>query len=302
MRSTLFHLGPIPVHAYGFMLMLGFAAGLALALRQAPRYRFDPEKLIDLTLFALVASIVGARLVYVLLDLPRNAGDYVKDPWLLFKTWKGGLAFHGGLGGGILAMLFFCRRQEIPWRRLADALAPSVALGYAITRIGCFLNGCCHGRPTDLPWAVSFLDPLTHQRTPPSHPTQIYSLLALLAACGLLLWLRDRRPFEGFLAVGFLALYSMERFLVEFLRADLPTQTVSARVTFTGLTQAQIASLIILAFSVWLGYFFAKHPLPKPLVPSADWGAAPPSAAREGPRKKQSGRRKRRRQARAEKQ
>jgi phosphatidylglycerol:prolipoprotein diacylglycerol transferase len=295
MRSILFHLGPIPVHAYGFMLMLGFAAGLALALRQAPRYRLDPEKLVDLTLYLLIASIVGARLAYVLLDLPQNAGDYLEDPWLLFKTWKGGLAFHGGLAGGILALLFFCRRQAVPWRRLADALAPSLALGYAITRIGCFLNGCCHGRPTHLPWAVRFLDPVTHQWTPPSHPTQIYSLLAMVALCGLLLYLRDRRPFEGFLAVTFLIGYSVERFLVEFLRADLPDQPVSARVTATGLTQAQIVSLLIIAFGVWLGYFFARHPLPEALAPSPGGGGSDSPAAPPGRRRKPSGRRKRRR-------
>lgn len=294
MRSTLFHLGPIPIHAYGFMLMLGFAAGLALALRQAQRYRLDPEKLVDLTLYLLLASIAGARLVYVLLDLPQNAEDYAQDPWLLFKTWKGGLAFHGGLAGGILALLFFCRRQGIPWRRLADALAPSLALGYAIARIGCFLNGCCHGRPTHLPWAVRFLDPVTQQWTPPSHPTQIYSLLAMLALCGLLLYLRDRRPFEGFLAVVFLVAYSCERFLVEFLRADLPHQQVSARLTASGLTQAQIVSLMTIAVGIWLGYFFAQHPLPEALVPSPKGKAASPAEA-QNQRKKRPGRRKRRR-------
>lgn len=245
--------GALPVHAYGLMLMLAFLVGLLVARKRAPAYGVEPEGLIDLTLYVLVAAIIGSRLLYVALDLAKGSADYAQDPWLIFKTWKGGLSFHGGLLGGVIAGVLFAWRHRIPPWRLADVIAPGLGLAYAVARVGCLLNGCCYGRPTDLPWAIVFVDPYTHEHSPPSHPTQIYSMIGGLTIFGLLLLLGRiqlrRGLFEGLLACSFLILYSIERAIVEIWRAGVSATWVQILQIGDrpplGLTQAQLASLII---------------------------------------------------------
>jgi len=258
--------GALPVHAYGLMLMLAFLVGLLVARKRAPAYGVDPEGLIDLTLYILVAAIIGSRLLYVILDLAKGSADYAQDPWLIFKTWKGGLSFHGGLLGGVIAGVLFARRHQIPPWRLADVLAPGLGLAYAVARVGCLLNGCCYGRPTDLPWAIVFVDPYTHEHSPPSHPTQIYSMIGGLTIFGLLLLLGRvqlrRGLFEGLLACSFLILYSIERAIVEIWRAGVsavwvPLVQIGDRPL--GLTQAQLASLLIALVALGVLIFLGRR-------------------------------------------
>jgi phosphatidylglycerol:prolipoprotein diacylglycerol transferase len=237
---------PILVRSYGFMLMIGFAAGTLLAMREAKRKGMEPEVILDFAIWALLASIVTARLVYVML----NPESYEERPTDVFKLWGGGLSFHGGLIGGVIALIVFCHRRKLSFWTMSDVITPSVPLGYALTRFGCFLNGCCYGAPTDLPWACVFPD--DHNQglnTPPSHPTQIYSLLLSLVVFGVLWGVRQRMSFSGQLFCLYLIFYSVERFIIEFFRKGATAEPFMR----TSITQAQAASLalIVLAALMW---------------------------------------------------
>jgi len=234
MRSTLFKVFGIPIRAYGLMLVIGFLLGIGRAARVAKSRGIRPERMWDLGLVALISGVVGARLVYVLLDLPNESFRG------FFEVWNGGLSFHGGVAFAVLFGWLFVRHVGIPFRVAADLSAPSAALGYAITRIGCFLNGCCYGAPTSLPWAVRFND---HGcLTPPSHPTQIYAAAANLLIFWVLTRIEKMNRAPGLVFACYLGLYSVYRFLIEFLRKGY-----TAEPWLLGFTHAQWLSVVVAA-------------------------------------------------------
>ena len=151
MHSTLFTIFGLPIRSYGLMMVVGFALGIWRAVRVSKkRYGIEPERVYDLALVLLVGGILGARVVYILLNPATESwGSF-------FAVWQGGLSFHGGLACAMLFGLVYTRIAKLPYWTCGDLVAPSLAIGYAFTRIGCFLNGCCYGRPTDLPWGVRF--------------------------------------------------------------------------------------------------------------------------------------------------
>ena len=252
MYPTLFHIGPVAVHSYGTLLMLGFIAGILLCGRQAKRLGLPGELAVDLGLWALVGSIIGARVVFVAL----NWGGFALRPQEAFFVWEtGGLSFHGGLLGGVVAALLLARRRRVPFWSLADMAAPGIALGYGIARFGCFFNGCCYGAPTSLPWGVQFpIYPDSPITTEPSHPTQIYSALGSFVILAVLLWARARLPVRGQLFLLYLALYSILRSLVEVLRRDYTAQRA-----FDGITQAQVLSAIVFVAAVFGTLWFRRR-------------------------------------------
>jgi phosphatidylglycerol:prolipoprotein diacylglycerol transferase len=235
MHSILFHIGPLPIYSYGFMLMLAFLAATAIATHLARERGMPPEYVLDLTAYILVAGILGARLLYVMLTWSyfRDHLDHV------FRVWEGGLSFHGGLVGGLLAGLLYCRGRGISFLRMGDIVAPGLAIGYSIGRIGCFLNGCCYGSPTDLPWACRFHDPpITGPLTPPSHPTQIYASIINVGIFALLMLIWRRQKATGQVLWSYLLFYAIYRFGIEFLRKGATAQVLAA-----GLTHSQWASI-----------------------------------------------------------
>jgi phosphatidylglycerol:prolipoprotein diacylglycerol transferase len=249
MRSTLFTIFGLQIRSYGLTMAVGFALGIWRAIRVSKkRYGIEPERICDLALVLLVSGVLGARAVYIFLN-PAT------ESWRDFiAVWEGGLSFHGGLAFAMMACYVYTRIAKLPYWKCTDLMAPSLAIGYAFTRIGCFLNGCCYGCPTSLPWGVRFIDdksPFSSASHPaltaPSHPTQIYAFLANLLIFWLLTKLEcmDRKP--GFVLVSYLGLYSIYRFLVEFLRSG-----VSAEPWAFGLTQAQGVSVVVIAVSAAL--------------------------------------------------
>lgn len=246
MRPVLFQFGPIAVRAYGAMLVLAFAVGILWAMREARLRRLGcrlrPERMIDTGLAALIGGLIGARIVFVILDPNLGWRDL---PFI----WRGGLSFHGGLIGGIAAVFAYAFAARVNPGLLFDAGAPSMALGYAIARIGCLLNGCCYGCPTSLPWGLRFPDLAAGGMTPPSHPTQLYSSLGALVMFGILLRMRPLARVPGQLFFAYLGLYGVLRFMVEILRRGY-----TAEVAIGPLTEAQLASiaLVLLAIIGWL--------------------------------------------------
>lgn len=247
MRSTLFTIFGLPIRSYGLMMVVGFSLGIWRAVRiSKKRYGIEPERVYDLALVVLISGVIGARTVYILLN-PNT------ESWrTFFEVWQGGLSFHGGLGLAMVSAWVYVRRCKLSYWKCADLLAPSLAIGYALTRIGCFLNGCCYGCPTNLPWGVRFNE--NGVLTPPSHPTQLYATAANLLIFWLLTRLERMNRKTGFIFVSYLGLYSIYRFLVEFLRSGY-----SAEPWAFGLTQAQGVSLVVIAVSaVLIGTVYRK--------------------------------------------
>ncbi|MGC9320478.1 MAG: prolipoprotein diacylglyceryl transferase, partial [Armatimonadota bacterium] len=209
------------------------------------RYGFTGTDVLHVALLGFAGGIIGGRLGYVLLNLSEYAGE----PLEALNLWSGGMSWHGGVAGALLVLGIGTRVMGVSLARAFDLSAPGVALAYAIARVGCFLNGCCWGRSTDLPWGVVF--PPEAAGAPagePLHPTQLYAVAGtLLFTLPVLLALspRLRRPFDRFL--GFLVLSSVVRFVVEVFRRGASAEVFEP---IPQLTIAQVASLAIIVVGV----------------------------------------------------
>ncbi|MCJ7662782.1 MAG: prolipoprotein diacylglyceryl transferase [Desulfobacterales bacterium] len=217
MHPVLFHIGRLTIYSYGFLIAVGIMVGLFLARRQAAQEGIDQDKIVDITFYILLAALIGARLLFVLI----NFGEYADNPLAIFKIWEGGLVFYGGLLPAAAIGIWYIKRLGLPLWQVTDIFAPSLAIGHAFGRIGCFLAGCCYGEACALPWAVTFADPrsLAPQGIP-VHPTQLYSSLSLFALFAFLVFLRKKKTFQGELFWSYIFCYSVGRFFLEFLRGD----------------------------------------------------------------------------------
>ena len=217
MYPLLFKIGDFAFHTYGLMLALGFILAMLLALKEARRLGLDPNLIMDLFFYLVIAALAGSRLFYVL----TNWNEFRADPMDAIKFWRGGLVFYGGLIFAFLTGLWYVRRHHLDFRQLADLIAPSIALGQAMGRLGCFAAGCCYGAPSTAPWACTFtskdsLAPLGIAL----HPTQIYESAATFGIFVALLTMRKSKRFEGRLFWYYLLFYSVARFIIEFYRED----------------------------------------------------------------------------------
>ncbi|RMG86047.1 MAG: prolipoprotein diacylglyceryl transferase [Candidatus Dadabacteria bacterium] len=243
MHPILFQFGKLTVYTYGLFVALGFFAAIWVAGREAERLGLEPRKVQDLGLVVLIAALVGARLFYVLVEWEY----FVEHPWQVFEIWKGGLVFYGGFVVAALASLAYVRHAGLPVWPTGDAVAPGLALGQALGRIGCFFAGCCYGAECDLPWAVTFTDPRgLAPLNLPLHPTQLYSALGNLGIF-LVLYLGFRKRWGGTGRVFglYLVLYPAFRFVVEFFRND-------PRGALGPLSTSQALGIPLFLFGLWL--------------------------------------------------
>jgi len=243
------HLGWLTITWYGVMVASAFLAGLWTASRRAPQDGIAAEKVLDLGPWLIVGGILGARTLYV---ISYWREQFAANPMEMFIVWHGGLVFYGGFIGASLACFLYARLKQLPLWKLADVLAPSLALGSAIGRIGCLLNGCCYGRECHLAWAITF--PPESRGAPPGvplHPTQIYDSLLNFTLFGVLVWLFRRKKFDGQVFAIFLIGYSLLRSFVEFFRGDYPQHYLGgwatpAQLVSMGIVVAGIALLLVL--------------------------------------------------------
>jgi phosphatidylglycerol---prolipoprotein diacylglyceryl transferase len=218
MHPILLKIGSMEVRWYGVMIALAFLAGAILGVREARRKGYDPELIYDLLFYVVIAGIVGARLYYVFASNPIY---FLRHPLDIPAIWRGGLALHGGLMGGILAGLWFCKKRGLAFWSFADLLTPSIMLGQAVGRGACTLNGCSFGKPTTLPWAITFTDPASQApHNIPLHPTQFYEMSADFLVFFLLWNFRNKTRFDGQLFLTYVIVYSVVRFILEFFRGD----------------------------------------------------------------------------------
>jgi len=230
------------------MMALAFLAGLFTATRRARLVNVPGEIIADITMWLMLGSIVGARFVYVTTYWQQ---EFANQPFReVFMIQHGGLVFYGGLIGATVTGISFLVWKKLPIWKIADILAPSIALGSVFGRIGCLLNGCCYGYACDLPWAVHY--PADHNTAGIAvHPTQIYDALLNLTLYFGLAWLFRRKKFDGQIFALYLMGYAIFRSIAEHFRGDYPIDHIHH-----GLTSAQVVSIGIfntgLALWLWL--------------------------------------------------
>jgi len=237
-----FGLGPIQVHWYGLSYMVGIGLAWWLARQRADRLGLTKDQVGDLTFYAAVGVILGGRLGYALF---YHFDRVLADPLWLLRLWEGGMAFHGGFLGVVVALLVFARKHQLPWLKLADFVAPLTPIGLALGRLGNFINGELWGRTSDLPWAMVF-----PQGGPdPRHPSQLYQFALEGVVLFIVLWVFARHPRPaGSVAGLFLLGYGSLRFLAEFTREP----DAHLGLLFGGLSMGQLLSLPMILAGVGL--------------------------------------------------
>lgn len=258
-------------------IMLAVALTWFLARRKGGNYADD---VIDFSLWAVIAGIVGARLSYV---IPRWE-IYADTPMSLFAIWQGGLAIQGGLIGGLIAGIIYTRIKKIKFWFFADLFAPGLLLGQAMGRIGCYFNGCSFGVPTDGAWGIVFprgTDAFARFGNQPLFPTQALEFGLDIAIFALLMYfaLRKKQRFDGFIFLTYAALWSVGTAMIRFLRGDLAV----AVSTFTG---GQVVGFGVAALALGLMFLLWKRSLVAPQIAKAPSGKSKPSGARPANKKK----------------
>jgi len=217
MCPILFQVGGLTVYAYGSILAFGCVVGGILILLKARREGISLDRTIELFCLTIFSGLVGGRGLDVLVNLPF----YREDPLKVFRLWEGGMTFYGGFLLAAGAAMAYMKWYRLPIWKIADLYAPSIALGLFFARIGCFMAGCCYGKETSLPWSVTFTDPFSLAPLHvPLHPTQLYEAAGGFLLFFFLVWMEERRSFEGQIFWLFLFSYSILRFLIEFVRDD----------------------------------------------------------------------------------
>lgn len=257
MRPTLFMIGPIPVRGYGLMLAIGFLIATYVAGRRAEKRGIPSQMIFDLCLCILIGAVLGARIFHVL-QHPNTYSSF----WDLFKVWEGGLAYYGGFILSVAAALAYIRWRKLSTGKVFDIVAPSLMLGTGIGRIGCLFAGCCFGKPTSLPWGITFPEYSAAwyaygMKLVKVHPTQIYSSLSLLSLFVILILLQRYARYPGQLFFITALMYSVHRFLIDFLRFYEPEERIGSLATSQ--VVSIIAIVIVLAAMIAIAVWRARH-------------------------------------------
>jgi phosphatidylglycerol---prolipoprotein diacylglyceryl transferase len=254
MFPVLIELGPLTIHTYGFFIATGFLIALTLASREAKRQDVPNESVIDVGFYALIAGIIGSRLFFIF----TNWQHYSEHPLDIVKIWEGGLVFYGGVLFALPTVMWVAGKRGLPLWKTADIWAPSIAIGHAIGRLGCFSAGCCYGKPAEgVPWSVIFTDPDSLAIIGmPLHPTQIYEASAEFFNFLFLVIFRRYQSFNGQLFWIYILNYSIIRSVVEMFRGDQVRGFL-----FTGFSYSQAISVIMFATAVFFLFGLKKRNL-----------------------------------------
>ena len=250
----LFKVGPFTVYTYGVLLAASYLLGLRLAMWRAKKWGLDPNRVLDLGIYIIIAALVGAKLLLLVVDF-----DQFKDPRELLNLARLGGVFYGGLLLAVIVAFWYIARHRMPFWTTCDVFAPGIALGHVTGRLGCLAAGCCYGKPTDVPWAIVFTNPLaaTNVGTPlgiPLHPTQLYEAGAALVIVTLLLVTERRgRPFAGRTFWSYMFLYAVSRYVIEMFRGD-PRGTV-----FGIFSTSQFISIVLGPLSLFMLFWLSRR-------------------------------------------
>ncbi len=233
MDPVAFHLFGFSIRWYGILIAIAMGVGVVLAVHRAKSRGIDENFVLDMLLFTIPISIIGARAYYVIFNWEYYSGNIIR----IINIRDGGLAIHGGVMAGVLTGYFYCRYKNISFWKMADICVPSIILGQAIGRWGNFINQEAYGVPTNLPWGIMINGVKVH-------PTFLYESLWNFLVFLFLIWYDRRKKFEGEILLFYAILYSVARFLIEGLRID-SLMIGSFRV-------AQVVSLIIIVAAVFI--------------------------------------------------
>ena len=246
MHPILIEFGFFKIFTYGLLVATGFLVAILLASSRAEKEGLDSQNVLDLCFYVMISALLGARLLYVIVEYRY----FLDSPLEIFKFWKGGLVFYGGLILGVLISLWYLKRNQMPMWKTADLLAPSIALGQSIGRWGCFFAGCCYGKKTDVTWGIVFADPRSLAPLEISlHPTQVYLSLNAVFIFIFLMWLSKRKVFDGQILWSYGILYSIGRFLIEYFRGDdrgFPLEQVLSTSQFVGVFVFSFSAFMLL--------------------------------------------------------
>jgi len=266
-HPTLWKFHGIELHSYGLLLAVAFLLGIQIFVARARARGLPEEPMQALSLWLLVLAIAGGRALFVL----THWSEYAADPLAILRLWEGGLILYGGYLAAITGGILFLRRRGLPVWRVGDAAAPSMALGVAIGRLGCFMNGCCFGLPTTLPWGIRFPAESAASYTFPGaalHPSQLYlSGASFLLFVTLLAFDRARR-FDGWLFWTYIALDAILRFLIDFTRYYDASGAIGSIGTLSFNMNQIVSGFLILTSVVMLAILGRRREAPvAPAVP-----------------------------------
>jgi phosphatidylglycerol:prolipoprotein diacylglycerol transferase len=260
MYPELFSIGPVTIYTYGVLLAASYLLGLQFAISRATKRGLDANRVLDLGIYIIIAALVGAKLLLVVTDFDQ----FRASPAEFLSLARSAGVFYGGLIAAVGVAFWYIHRHGLPFWATCDAFAPGIALGHVTGRLGCFAAGCCYGKPTSVPWAVVFTNPLAAANvgTPlgiPLHPTQLYESAAELLILVLLLATERRgRPFAGRTFWLYMILYAISRYVIEIFRGD-------PRGAVLGFSTSQFISLLLaplaIAMLVWLSRTTPERPL-----------------------------------------
>jgi phosphatidylglycerol:prolipoprotein diacylglycerol transferase len=259
MYPRLLELGPITVYTYGVLLAAAYLLGLKLAMVRAQALNLDHTRVLDLGIYIIISALLGAKVLLLITDWRT----FTSSPGELLTLVRSGGVFYGGLIVAVAVSLWYIRRVGLPLWTTCDVFAPGIALGHVIGRLGCLFAGCCYGKPTSLPWGITFTDPFAAANvgTPlntPLHPTQLYEAGAEALILIILLATESRgRRFAGRTFWLYMLLYAISRFIVEIFRGD-PRGTVGIFST------SQFISVLLAPLAIAMLVYLSRTPVPAP--------------------------------------
>jgi phosphatidylglycerol:prolipoprotein diacylglycerol transferase len=249
----LFSLGPITVYTYGLLLAASYLLGLRFAIARARKWKLDADRVLDLGIYIIIAALVGAKLLLIVTDYDA----FRASPADLLSLARSGGVFYGGLMAAVGVAFWYIHRHRMPFWTTCDAFAPAIALGHVTGRLGCFAAGCCYGKPTNVPWAVVFTNPMAAANvgTPlgiPLHPTQLYESGAELLILIILLTTEPRgRRFAGRTFWLYMILYAISRYIIEIFRGD-------PRGVIFGISTSQFISLLLAPLAIAMLFWLSR--------------------------------------------
>jgi phosphatidylglycerol:prolipoprotein diacylglycerol transferase len=245
MHPILFEAGPLTLYSYGVLLAAAYLLGLQFAIVRARARGLDARRVMDLGIWIIVSALLGAKLMLLVVDFRR----FTQSPRDLLELARSAGVFYGGLIAAVAVAFYYLGRHGLPLWTTTDVFAPGIALGHIVGRLGCLMAGCCFGRPTSVPWAITFHDPAAAANvgTPlgePLHPTQLYEAGAELLILVFLLRLEKLgRPFPGRTFWSYILVYAISRFVIEFYRGD-------SRGMIGSLSTSQFVSVILVPVAI----------------------------------------------------
>ena len=254
MHPILFKIGSFELASYGLMTALAYLVASWYLYRRLHYIKLDKDTFWNLIFIAFLGAIIGGKLLFIIVSWQELGTTLSEKITTLVQNFRYGFVFFGGMIAAVLALIWYMRRKKLPLLKTSDFLIVGLPLGHALGRIGCFCAGCCYGKPTSMPWGVTFTDP--HALVPPSllgvplHPTQLYECAGNLILFVLLHFAYKKQHRDGSILVTYIFGYSILRFVLEFFRGDFRGNFI------LGLSPSQCISLgaALIAFIIWLKF------------------------------------------------